>query len=127
MDTLETSLSRLYQTAHQLTLLLGEDFNSILPYSTALKTNIQQMDSSLEPAGYPQTDYLSGAVQRAGRTEAESLILQDPFAAVQTSGLDKGSFFPPTPDSYRMISGQMLEDMRRRSTIPLDCVRTVIL
>lgn len=126
MDTLETSLSRLYQTAHQLTLLLGEDFNSILPYSTALKTNIQQMDSSLEPAVYAQTDYLSGAVQRAGRIEEESPILQ-PFAAVQASGLDKGSLFPPTPDSYRMISAQMLEDMRRRSTIPLDCVRTVIL
>ena len=130
MDALEYSLTRLDGAAHRLALLLesgnrAREFSTPAPERPTSMAEIPNIPagSSREKNLIPRPSIYSAAW---GAGEPASLPKRQEEIPLSAQWMDT-SLYPPLPDSYREVSEQMLEDMRRRSTLPLDDVRTVIL
>ncbi len=130
MDVLDHSLSSLSETARQIALFLEEDgMQEIQQNPLTLSKGNQNEPVAASPYDSFQEEF--GEISdipsenRSDQTASfESPILKEDSIQNRQRAL---TLYPPIADSYRTVSQQMLEDMRRRSTLPLDDVRTVIL
>ena len=130
MDVLDRSLSSLSETARQIALFLEEDeMQEIQQNPLTLSKGNQNEPVAASPYNSFQEEF--GEISdipseyRSDQTASfESPILKENSIYSRQRAL---TLYPPISDSYRTVSQQMLEDMRRRSTLPLDDVRTVIL
>ncbi len=129
MDILDLVLVRMEASARRLDLILGE---TAYPPShsrgvPAAGASVFRQDS--QGTAIPTREGRPASEKNTGKTrESPGSVL--PAAMPEESSEHtrwENRLYPPAPESYREFSEQMLEDMRRRSTLPLDEVRTVIL
>lgn len=128
MDLLEASLFSLYQTAREFSLFLGrEDIN----FSVQAPAGQRPGNASAFLLPRPSAIFPTGNLEdtaSASLPPEEGMLSLFPFSSTEKiKEAETGFRYPPDGDGYRQMSSQMLEDMRRRSTIALDAVRTVIL
>ncbi len=126
MDTLEQALLRMEESARRLDLLIGESPADPMPDKQDLPVPERR-----------DTVPFSETLGREKGEDPVDIPARREVWKTELAGDSAGNFsmparlesrlYPPAQGSYQEISTQMLEDMRRRSTLPLDEVRTVVL
>ena len=128
MDLLENFLFSLYQTAREFSLFLGrEDISFSAQAPAGQRPEDASAYSMPRPSAIFPTDNVEDTASASLPREEGTLSVFPFFSTEKIQKAETGFRYPPDGDGYRQMSSQMLEDMRRRSTIALDAVRTVIL